>query len=154
VYSNRAACYTKLTAFNEALKDAEKCIALKPDFPKGYTRKGHVEFFTKQYDKALETYQLGLSKDPTNEELKDGLRRTMIEIQKGQTGQVDEAEMKQRQERAMQDPEIQNILSDPVMRQVLNDMSTDPKAAAEHQKNPMVMAKIQKLINAGIVQTR
>ena len=154
VYSNRAACYTKLTAFNEALKDAEKCIALKPDFPKGYTRKGHVEFFTKQYDKALETYQLGLSKDPANEELKDGLRRTMIEIQKGQTGQVDEAEMKQRQERAMQDPEIQNILSDPVMRQVLNDMSTDPKAAAEHQKNPMVMAKIQKLINAGIVQTR
>ena len=154
VYSNRAACYTKLTAFNEALKDAEKCIALKPDFPKGYTRKGHVEFFTKQYDKALETYQLGLSKDPANEELKDGLRRTMIEIQKGQTGQVDEAEMKQRQERAMQDPEIQNILSDPVMRQVLNDMSTDPKAAAEHQKNPMIMAKIQKLINAGIVQTR
>ena len=41
------------------------------------------------------------------------------------------------------------------MRQVLNDMQrTDPKAAAEHQKNPMVMAKIQKLINAGIVQTR
>ena len=77
-YSNRSACYTKLAAFNEALKDAEKCIALKPDFPKGYTRKGHVEFFTKQYDKALETYQLGLSKDPTNEELKDGLRRTMI----------------------------------------------------------------------------
>ena len=154
VYSNRAACYTKLTAFNEAQKDAEKCIALKPDFQKGYTRKGHVEFFTKQFDKALETYQLGLSKDPQNEELKDGLRRTMIEIQKGQTGQVDEAEMKQRQERAMQDPEIQNILSDPVMRQVLNDMSTDPKAAAEHQKNSMVMAKIQKLINAGIVQTR
>ena len=154
VYSNRAACYTKLTAFNEAQKDAEKCIALAPDFPKGYTRKGHVEFFTKQFDKALETYQLGLSKDPENEELKDGLRRTVMEIQKGQTGQVDEAEMKQRQERAMQDPEIQNILSDPVMRQVLNDMSTDPKAAAVHQKNPMVMAKIQKLINAGIVQTR
>ena len=44
-------------------------------------------------------------------------------------------------------------MSDPVMRQVLNDMSTDPKAAQEHQKNPMVMAKIQKLINAGIVQT-
>ena len=102
----------------------------------------------------LETYQAGLAKDPENEELKDGLRRTMIEIQRGQTGQVDEAEMKQRQERAMQDPEIQNILSDPVMRQVLNDMSTDPRAAAEHQKNPMVMAKIQKLINAGIVQTR
>lgn len=154
VYSNRAACYTKLAAFNEALKDADKCIEIAPEFAKGYTRKGHVEFFTKQYDKALETYQAGLAKDPENEELRDGLRRTMIEIQRGQTGQVDEAEMKERQARAMQDPEIQNILQDPVMRQVLQDMSTDPRAAAEHQKNPMVMAKIQKLINAGIVQTR
>ena len=154
VYSNRAACYTKLAAFNEALKDAEKCIDMDPTFVKGYSRKGHVEFFTKQFDKALETYQAGLKVDPTNEELKDGLRRTMIEIQKGQTGQVDEAEMKERQARAMQDPEIQGILQDPVMRQVLEDFQTNPKAAAEHQRNPMVMAKIQKLINAGIVQTR
>ena len=38
--------------------------------------------------------------------------------------------------------------------QVLQDMSTDPKAAAEHQRNPTIMAKIQKLINAGIVQVR
>ena len=37
--------------------------------------------------------------------------------------------MKARQERAMADPEIQNILSDPVMRQVLSDMQQDPKAA-------------------------
>ena len=154
VYSNRAACYTKLTAFNEALKDAEKCIELKPDWAKGYTRKGHVEFFTKQYDKALETYQEGLKHDPNNEELKDGLYRTHVEIRKGSTGQVDEKELAERQQRAMADPEIQGIMSDPVMRQVLNDMSTDPKAAQEHQKNPMVMAKIQKLINAGIVQTR
>ena len=154
MYSNRAACYTKLAAFNEALKDAEKCIELKPDFAKGYTRKGHVEFFTKQFDKALETYQEGLKHDPENEELRDGLRRSMIEIQRGSTGQVDEAEMKERQARAMADPEIQGILQDPIMRQVLNDMSTDPRAAAEHQKNPVIMAKIQKLINAGIVQTR
>jgi stress-induced-phosphoprotein 1 len=154
VYSNRAACYTKLAAFNEATKDAEKCIELEPTFAKGYTRKGHVEFFTKQFDKALETYQAGLAHDPNNEELKDGLRRAMVEIQKGSTGQVSEEEMKERQARAMADPEIQNILQDPVMRQVLNDFGTDPKAAAEHQKNPAVMAKVQKLINAGVVQVR
>jgi stress-induced-phosphoprotein 1 len=76
-----------------------------------------VEFFTKQYDKALETYQLGLTHDPQNEELKDGLMRTHVEIRKASTGQVDEKEMAERQQRAMADPEIQGILSDPVMRQ-------------------------------------
>ena len=153
-YSNRSASYTKLAAFNEALKDAEKCIELEPTFAKGYTRKGHVQFFTKSYDDAVETYTEGLKHDPNNEELKDGLRRCHEQINRGAMGQLSEEEMKARQERAMANPEIQAILTDPVMRQVLQDMSTDPKAAAEHQKNPMIMAKVQKLINAGIVQVR
>lgn len=153
-YSNRSASYTKLAAFNEALKDADKCIELDPTFVKGYTRKGHVQFFTKQYDEAVETYNEGLKHDPNNEELKDGLRRCHMEINKAATGQLSEQELKERQERAMQNPEIQAILTDPVMRQVLEDMSTNPTAAAEHQKNPMIMAKVQKLISAGIVQVR
>jgi hypothetical protein len=33
-------------------------------------------------------------------------------------GEMDEGELKERQARAMSDPEIQSILSDPVMRQV------------------------------------
>lgn len=32
-------------------------------------------------------------------------------------------------------------------------MRKDPQAAAAHMKNPMVAAKIQKLIAAGIVRT-
>ncbi len=36
LFSNRAACYTKLGAWNEGLKDAEQCIALEPTFIKGY----------------------------------------------------------------------------------------------------------------------
>ncbi|CAN1333297.1 Hsp70-Hsp90 organizing protein 2 [Linum perenne] len=74
-YSNRAACYTKLTAMPEGLKDAEKCIELEPTFAKGYTRKGAVQFFMKEYEKALETYQAGLKHDPRNQELLDGVRR-------------------------------------------------------------------------------
>jgi stress-induced-phosphoprotein 1 len=75
VYSNRAACYTKLGALPEGLKDAEKCIELDPTFSKGYTRKGAIQFFMKEYDKALETYQAGLKHDPKNQELLDGVRR-------------------------------------------------------------------------------
>ena len=77
-YSNRAASYTKLGAMPEALKDAEKCIELDPSFVKGYTRKGAVQFFMKEYDKALETYQEGLKLDPNNPELLDGVRRFVL----------------------------------------------------------------------------
>ncbi len=69
-YSNRSACYTKLAAWNEGLKDAETCIELAPTFGKGYSRKGAVQFFMKDYDKALATYQAGLAHDPDSDELK------------------------------------------------------------------------------------
>ncbi|XP_044477178.1 hsp70-Hsp90 organizing protein 3-like [Mangifera indica] len=153
-YSNRAACYTKLGALPEALKDAEKCIELDPTFSKGYTRKGAAQFFMKEYDKALETYQEGLKHDPENQELLDGMRRCVQQINKAGRGELSTEELKERQAKAMQDPEIQNILSDPVMRQVLADFQENPKAAQDHMKNPMVMNKIQKLINAGIVQIK
>ena len=75
VYSNRAASYIKLTALPEAIKDAEKCMELDPYFPKGYARKGQAQFFMKEYDKALATYQEGLKVDPENAEIKEGMRR-------------------------------------------------------------------------------
>jgi len=48
-YSNRAACHTQLGAFAAAIEDAERCIALEPEWVKGYSRKGHVELLTKEY---------------------------------------------------------------------------------------------------------
>ncbi|CAL1375661.1 unnamed protein product [Linum trigynum] len=153
-YSNRAACYTKLGAMPEGLKDAEKCIELDPAFAKGYTRKGAIQFFMKEYEKALETYQEGLKYDSKNQELLDGIRRCVEQMNKASRGDLSPEELKERQAKAMHDPEVQNILSDPVMRQVLQDIQEDPKAAQEHMKNPMVMNKIQKLVNAGIIQVR
>lgn len=42
LYSNRAACYTKLAAFDLGLKDCETCIKLDDKFIKGYIRKGKI----------------------------------------------------------------------------------------------------------------
>jgi stress-induced-phosphoprotein 1 len=47
-----------------------------------------------------------------------------------------------------------NNFIDNLWMQVLTDFQENPKAAQEHMKNPMVMGKIQKLVNAGIVQVR
>ncbi|KAL5728184.1 Hsp70-Hsp90 organizing protein 3 [Ranunculus cassubicifolius] len=154
VFSNRAACYTKLGAMPEGLKDAEKCIELDPTFTKGYTRKGAIQFFMKEYDKALETYQEGLKHDSHNQEFLDGVRRCVDQINRQSRGDITPEDLKEKQAKAMHDPEVQNILSDPVMRQVLTDFQENPRAAQEHAKNPGVMAKIQKLVAAGIVQMR
>lgn len=42
-YSNLAACYTKLGAYPEGIKAADKCIELEPSFAKGYVRKGLLQ---------------------------------------------------------------------------------------------------------------
>uniref|UniRef100_A0A0E0CP27 STI1 domain-containing protein n=1 Tax=Oryza meridionalis TaxID=40149 RepID=A0A0E0CP27_9ORYZ len=152
VYSNRAACYTKLGAMPEGLKDAEKCIELDPTFSKGYTRKGAIQFFMKEYDKAMETYQAGLKHDPNNPELLDGVKRCIEQINKANRGDLTQEEIQERQNKAMQDPEIQNILTDPIMRQVLVDLQENPRASQEHLKNPGVMQKIQKLVSFVIAE--
>lgn len=77
VYSNRAACYTKLGALPEGLKDANKCIELDPAFVKGYSRKGAIQFFMKEYDKALETYQVMLN---LTEEFESFVLETLLVI--------------------------------------------------------------------------
>ncbi|RVE50580.1 hypothetical protein evm_004807 [Chilo suppressalis] len=42
LYSNRAACYTKLAAFDIGLKDCDQCCKLDPKFIKGWIRKGKI----------------------------------------------------------------------------------------------------------------
>lgn len=49
-------------------------------------------------------------------------------------GEVDEAELKERQARAMADPEVQGILTDPVMRQASRCTSSSLQYGANAQQ--------------------
>lgn len=154
LYSNLAACYTKLGAYPEGLKAADRCVELAPDFVKGYSRKGTLQFFMKEYEKAMATYEAGLLHEPDNAELKEGIMRCLQAIDRIAHGDASEEEIKDRQARAMADPDVQNILMDPIMRQVLDDFQTDPRAARHHLQNPEIHRKISKLVSAGIIQLR
>ncbi|KAK4686218.1 stress-induced-phosphoprotein 1, partial [Tremellales sp. Uapishka_1] len=152
-YNNRAAAYTKLVAFPEALKDAEQAIKLDPSFIKAYIRKALVQMGMREYTMALETCQKATEMDVEKKhtrELETNMAKIMAELQSQRSGETDE----QTYERAMRDPEVQSIMSDPLMRQILQDSQQDPRALMDHMKNPMISAKIQKLINAGIIKTR
>lgn len=149
-YSNRAAAFLKLGAYNDALKDAEKCLELKPDFVKAHARKGHAYFWTKQYNRALQAYDDGIKVDPTNDECKQGKMRTLMKIQEMATGQAGEDPEVAR--RAMEDPEIASIMNDSYMQLVLQEMQNDPSRIKDYMRDPTLNAKIQKLISAGIIR--
>jgi len=55
---------------------------------------------------------------------------------------------------AMADPEIQAILQDPIIRNVINELGTGSASGREALRDPTVAAKINKLIAAGILQTK
>ena len=43
-------------------------------------------------------------------------------------------------------------MSDPVMKQILQQMQENPQSAQDHMKNPEVSRKIMKLADAGILR--
>ncbi|XP_017481576.1 PREDICTED: stress-induced-phosphoprotein 1-like [Rhagoletis zephyria] len=145
IYSNRAACYQKLAEFYLALKDCEECIRLEPTFVKGYIRKGYALMATKELSKAQSAFQKALELDENNKEAIDGFRKCAL----SSSDNPDEV-----RKRAMADPEIQSILSDPAMRIILEQMQSDPKALQEHLKNPDIQTKIYKLIESGLISIR
>lgn len=148
--SNRAACYQKLMALPQAVEDCELIIKMDPTFIKGYTRKGDALFGMKKHEEARMAYQQALTIEANNQNAKDGLYRCNVAIAEKEANMTPE----EKRERAMKDPEVQNILKDPVMNAVLEQMQKDPGAVQEHMKNPDIAAKINKLVQAGIIGMR
>jgi stress-induced-phosphoprotein 1 len=148
LYSNRAAAYTKLLALPQALQDCDKCIELKPEFIKAYIRKGKIHFLRKEFQKCLRVYEKGLEYDPDNKELAQAITKTLIAIE---NTPLDEETV---QRNIQNDPELQTILADPVVQQVLKELSTDPQAAQRYLREPAIAEKISKLQAAGIIGRR
>mmetsp|Transcript_34779 Transcript_34779/g.48215 ORF Transcript_34779/g.48215 Transcript_34779/m.48215 type:complete len:739 (+) Transcript_34779:98-2314(+) len=76
-YSNRSACYANLRQYERAEEDGFKCVALKSDWAKGYSRLGLAQFRLQKLAEAQKTYQTGLDIEPDNETLKEGLNDVM-----------------------------------------------------------------------------
>jgi stress-induced-phosphoprotein 1 len=155
-YTNRASARTKLMTVSEAMADCDMAIKLDPKFAKAYARKGALHLLSREYHKALDAYQYALTLDPSLEEAKEGIRKTTLRISegsstKGGTAESDE-ESRQRAMKAMADPEIQAILSDPVVDQALRDMQENPAAAQAVLRDRSMQEKISKLVAAGILK--
>ena len=146
--NNLAAALTKLGNFAAAKQACEKALELDEKYVKAIAKKGDLEMLMKEYHKAIETYKKGLTIEPANAACKQGLQRV-------QTAIYNEGGDKGRAEQAMKDPEIQAILQDPMVRQVIQDLSGGNGAAGQQAMNdPVMRGKIEKLIASGVLQTK
>lgn len=98
-----------------------------------------------QSSKAIAAFQKALEIDPNNAEALAGYRSCAMESA-GVGGDPEKI-----RQRAMADPEVQSILRDPAMRLILEQMQNDPRALQDHLKNPEIAAKIQKLLESGLI---
>lgn len=87
LYSNRSLAFLKLQQHYYALEDAKEAIKRKPDWAKGYFRKGEVEFQAEHYAEAIESYRkaLQLEEDASLVEAMRKAKRELLQVHKADT---------------------------------------------------------------------
>ena len=85
LYSNRSAAYASKKEWDSALKDAEKTTELKPDWPKGWGRKGAALYGKGDLATAHDAYAEGLKLDPNNA----GMKRDLASVEQAMSAEAD-----------------------------------------------------------------
>lgn len=150
-YSNRAAAFIKLLEFPSAIQDCDLAIKKDPKFIRAYIRKAQAYFGMRDYSKCLDACTEATEVDIT----KANAREIEAQQQKALSAMYSTRENEteeQTKERIQRDPEILNIMQDPIMQSILQQAQGDPAALQEHMKNPGIRAKIQKLVAAGVIR--
>jgi len=163
-FSNRSAAYLKKGDGNNALEDANSCIALNPEFTKGYSRKGAALHALKRYNDSIAAYKEGLEKFPADAGLKKGLEDVTREKDQPPPGHggappggglfsptmIAQMRMDPRFHKYLNDPDIMakvnmvqknpnlmgTVLGDPKMMEMLGLLMGDPSGGAEEPSAP------------------
>ncbi|KAK5006179.1 hypothetical protein LTR28_006800, partial [Elasticomyces elasticus] len=73
LYSNRSGAYASLKDYTHALEDANKTVEIKPDWPKGWGRKGTAHHGEGDLVSAMDAFEKALELEPSNAQAKSGL---------------------------------------------------------------------------------
>ncbi|KAI9008317.1 hypothetical protein BC832DRAFT_553737 [Gaertneriomyces semiglobifer] len=136
LYSNRSASYASLKQYEKALEDAEKTVQLKPDWPRGYSRKGAALHGLGELDQAADAYRAGLQVDPNNAALKRSLDEVEAATAANPFGNIFGPEGLAR---IAKNPKTAHLLSQPDIIQIINQIQTNPSAINMYMRDPRVM---------------
>ncbi|KAL2063534.1 hypothetical protein VTL71DRAFT_5339 [Oculimacula yallundae] len=150
-FSNRAAAFIKLLEFPSAIDDCNAAIKKDPKFIRAYLRKAQAYFGMREYSKCVDTCTEAAEVDVTkanSREIEQQQQKAYAAMYSARENETEE----QTKERIQRDPEIINIMQDPIMQSILQQAQGDPAALQEHMKNPGIRVKINKLVAAGVIR--
>jgi stress-induced-phosphoprotein 1 len=149
LFSNRSAAHAKNDNFEEALKDAEETVNIKPDWGKGYSRKGAALAYLKRWDEATETYTKGLQLDPSNPQLKEGLEECRAAQAQSQNRFTNPFADPMIYIKLKNDPRTSKWMDDPEYLKMISDIQTNPKSLGAKFNDPKVMTTLSVLLGVG-----
>lgn len=156
-YSNRAAALAKLMSFPDAVRDCNQAIKLDPKFIRAYIRKANAQIAMKEYKACADTLHKAQEVEKANSNNASQLAEIEGLLQKALSQRfapLDGETYDQTMARIQKDPEVVEIINDPVMNTILQQAQNNPAALQEHMKNPDVYKKVMILMAAGIIRTR
>uniref|UniRef100_A0A8C9F143 Tetratricopeptide repeat domain 31 n=1 Tax=Pavo cristatus TaxID=9049 RepID=A0A8C9F143_PAVCR len=81
LFGNRSYCYEKLQQYQEALRDAQMALELRPNWPKGFFRKGKALWGLKRYAEARDTFEQLLRLDGAHADVATQLEACQMLLQ-------------------------------------------------------------------------
>ncbi|KAL6637603.1 hypothetical protein ACP70R_025175 [Stipagrostis hirtigluma subsp. patula] len=82
LYSNRSLCHMRIGDAKKALQDANACLKMRPEWLKGYYRKGAALMSLKEYKEACDALLAGLKLEPGNAEMERMFREAVEAMKK------------------------------------------------------------------------
>ncbi|KAL8920562.1 MAG: hypothetical protein Q9208_006184 [Pyrenodesmia sp. 3 TL-2023] len=145
LYSNRSGAYASLKNFDKALEDANKTTEIKPDWAKGWGRKGAALHGTGDLLGANDAFEEALKLDPTNAQAKSGLAavKRAIDAEATEDGadggfgglgnMFNDPNMLQK---LASNPKTSSLLADPSFMAKLQKLKQNPNSIGEEMRDP------------------
>jgi len=142
-YCNRAAAYTSMENFEEALQDCKKAISFDPDYSKAYSRMGLIYSKINLFAESENCYEKALKLEPNNESYKKNIQIVKDKLKEqaggapglpgmpgmppmGPGGMPDMSQMGAAMEQIMQNPQMrqmaENMMQNPQMQNMMQNM--------------------------------
>lgn len=139
-YCNRAAAYTSMENFEEALQDCKKAISFDPEYSKAYSRMGLIYSKINLYAESENCYEKALKLEPNNESYKKNIQIVKDKLKEQADaapampggfpgmpgGMPDMGQMGAAMEQIMQNPQMrqmaENMMQNPEMQNMMQNM--------------------------------